>query len=171
MSKSKSKTSRHHTPNNPPPNSKKATNSLKGNGTSADRRDWPLIIAAVLAILGLTYLYQRQNSQQPAPEGISITAEQAYQKYNEGVFLLDVRDFEEWSEIHIPNTTFILLDELGDRLTELPKNEEIVVVCRSGNRSQEGRDILQKNGFTQVSSMDGGVKDWQAAGYPTTTGP
>ena len=171
MSKSKSKASRRHAPNNPPPPSKKTSDSLKGNSTSSDRRDWPLIIAAVLVILGINYLYQRKNPQQPVPVGNSISVEQAYQKYNEGVFLLDVRDSEEWSEFHIPDTTLIPLGELEERLSELPKDEEIIVVCRSGNCSLEGRDILQKNGFTQVSSMEGGLKDWQAAGYPTTTGP
>jgi rhodanese-related sulfurtransferase len=45
-----------------------------------------------------------------------------------------------------------------------------VVVCRSGNRSAEGRDILLDNGFTQVTSMAGGMNEWAAGGYETATG-
>jgi rhodanese-related sulfurtransferase len=96
----------------------------------------------------------------------TITVEEAYQKYQAGTFVLDVRTQEEWDEFHAPNTTHIPLDDLESRLSELPQGEEIVVICRSGNRSQEGRDILLENGFTAVTSVEGGLKEWSAAGYP-----
>ena len=95
-----------------------------------------------------------------------ISVDEAYQKYQEGTFLLDVRTPEEWDEFHAPDTTLIPLDELEMRLDELPKGEEIVVVCRSGNRSQAGRDILLSNGFEQATSMAGGLNAWREAGYP-----
>ena len=104
------------------------------------------------------------DSASELPAEISI--EEAYQKYQEGTFLLDVRTPEEWDEFHAPNTTLIPLDELETRLGELPKGVEIVVVCRSGNRSQVGRDILLSNGFDQTTSMAGGLTAWRAAGYP-----
>jgi len=62
------------------------------------------------------------------------------------------------------------LDELPARLNELPKDQEIVVVCRSGNRSQQGRDILLNAGFN-ATSMAGGLKEWYAKGYPTEGQP
>lgn len=96
----------------------------------------------------------------------SITIEEAYEKYNQGVFFLDVRTPAEWDEYHAPNSTLIPLDQLESRLGELPQGEEIVVVCRSGNRSQVGRDILRQNGFDNSTSMDGGLSQWRAAGYP-----
>jgi rhodanese-related sulfurtransferase len=92
--------------------------------------------------------------------------DEAYQKYQDGVFLLDVRTQEEWDEYHAPDTTLIPLDQLEGRLDELPQDEEIVVVCRSGNRSQAGRDILRNNGFERSTSMSGGLNAWRAAGYP-----
>ena len=49
---------------------------------------------------------------------------------------------------------------------EVPRDREIVVVCRSGNRSQQGRDILLNAGYTQVTSMQGGLNEWRASGYP-----
>jgi rhodanese-related sulfurtransferase len=103
-----------------------------------------------------------------APAGMpdEISVDEAHQKYQDGVFLLDVRTQEEWDDYHAPNTTLIPLDELESRLDELPQNEEIVVVCRSGNRSQAGRDILRNNGFEQTTSMSGGLNAWRAAGYP-----
>lgn len=99
-----------------------------------------------------------------------INVDQAYEMYQNGAFVLDVRTQEEWDEYHAPNTTLIPLDELQSRLNELPKDQEVVVVCRSGNRSQQARDILINAGFN-ATSMAGGLKEWYASGYPTEGQP
>ncbi|HEU0292142.1 MAG TPA: rhodanese-like domain-containing protein [Anaerolineales bacterium] len=85
-------------------------------------------------------------------------------------FILDVRQPEEWNEAHIPESTLIPLDQLPNRINELPKDQGIVIVCRSGNRSAQGRDILLESGFTNVTSMAGGLNQWKTAGYPTVSG-
>jgi rhodanese-related sulfurtransferase len=103
------------------------------------------------------------------PPEISVT--DAVAKRNAGAFILDVRESEEWNEFHVPNSKLIPLGTLAARVTELPRDKEIVVVCRSGNRSQSGRDILLKAGFTSVTSMAGGLTQWKSAGHPTVTGP
>jgi rhodanese-related sulfurtransferase len=104
------------------------------------------------------------------PFGAEITVQKAYQQYQAGAYLLDVREQHEWDDYHIPNTNLIPLSQLKDRVDELPRDQEIVVVCRSGNRSQEGRDILLEAGFKDVTSMAGGVLEWRQAGYPTEAG-
>jgi len=83
-----------------------------------------------------------------------------------GAFVLDVRTVEEWNEFHAPNSTLIPLDQLASRLNEVPRDRQVVVVCRSGNRSQQGRDILLNAGFEQVTSMTGGLNEWRAGGFP-----
>lgn len=102
---------------------------------------------------------------------LEISTEEAFQLYENGTFFLDVRTQEEWDAFHAPNSTLIPLDQLSDRIGELPKDEFIVVVCRSGNRSASGRDILLKAGFSQVTSMAGGLTEWTSRGYPTTSTP
>lgn len=107
---------------------------------------------------------------QPMPE--EITIDQANEIYGEeGVFFLDVRTQEEWNDFHAPDSTLIPLDELPTRLNEVPQDKDIVVVCRSGNRSQQGRDILLQGGFRRVTSMAGGLNAWRDKGYPITSGP
>jgi rhodanese-related sulfurtransferase len=96
----------------------------------------------------------------------AISVEDAYTRYQSGAFVLDVRTVEEWNEFHAPNTTLIPLDQLASRLSEVPRDREIVVVCRSGNRSQQGRDILLNAGFENVTSMTGGLNEWRTLGYP-----
>lgn len=129
------------------------------------------LAALVVIVLGAIFVFTRGNSQSGIALPNEISVAQAHDKYAQGKFFLDVRQPEEWNEYHIPETTLIPLGELAARVNELPRDKEIVVVCRSGNRSQTGRDILKDAGFTQVTSMAGGVNQWQASGYPIVSGP
>jgi rhodanese-related sulfurtransferase len=108
-------------------------------------------------------------SDSPAAQSsrpLEISAADAYAKYPDGAFFLDVREPSEWDEFHIPGATLIPLGELPNRLGELPRDRPIIVVCNSGNRSWRGRDTLLDAGFTDVTSMTGGTTNWSNAGYP-----
>ena len=132
---------------------------------------WAFIIGgSVLLLVVLIFVFVRPDtsSSKSLPKEISVN--EAYQRYQTGTVLVDVREKEEWNEYHIPNTIHIPLGDLERRLKELPIDTPVVVVCRSGNRSQTGRDLLLDAGFTQVTSMAGGIKDWKSAGYPTSPG-
>jgi rhodanese-related sulfurtransferase len=96
----------------------------------------------------------------------TVSVREAYDLAQSGAFVLDVRTLEEWNEFHAPDSTLIPLDQLASRINEVPRDRQIVVVCRSGNRSQQGRDILLNAGFEQVTSMTGGLTDWRASGFP-----
>jgi rhodanese-related sulfurtransferase len=96
-----------------------------------------------------------------------INVEEAYQLVQEGAFLLDVRTPEEWDDFHAPQATLIPLDELESRADEVPSDQDILVICNSGNRSQVGRDILLNAGHPNATSVDGGMQAWRSAGYPT----
>lgn len=127
----------------------------------------PLVQIGIVAIVALiVYLLVATSSGAGGGLPSTISVDEAYAMYQDGAFVLDVRTVEEWNEYHAPNTTLIPLDELASRVNEVPRDRPIVVICRSGNRSDEGRDILLNAGFTQVTSMDGGLKDWRTRGYP-----
>ena len=83
-----------------------------------------------------------------------------------GAFVLDVREPDEWATGHIPGATLIPLGELSARLGEVPADRTIVVICRSGNRSAQGREILKAAGYAAVTSVSGGMTDWVATGLP-----
>jgi rhodanese-related sulfurtransferase len=135
------------------------------------------LIVALVVVMSIIVACAPSPSSNTSESSISaslpkeISVEQAKELYDSGAFVLDVRQPEEWDQVHIPGTTLIPLGELQNRLSEVPKDKEVVVVCRSGNRSQQGRDILLNGGFDQVTSMAGGVNQWSAAGYPTVSGP
>lgn len=130
---------------------------------------WAALLAvSALAVLGVWRLTATTAAANAALE-ISVT--EAAARRDAGAFILDVREPEEWEAGHIPDSTLIPLDQLAARVSELPADQPIVVVCRSGNRSQAGRDILLDAGFEQVTSMAGGLNEWQTLGLPTVTGP
>ena len=127
----------------------------------------PSVQIGILAVVALiVYLLVATSSGAGGGLASNISVDEAYAMYQDGAFVLDVREPSEWDEFHVPGTTLIPLGELASRLTEAPRDRPIVVVCRSGNRSQEGRDILLDAGFTNVTSMDGGLNAWRTAGYP-----
>ena len=99
-----------------------------------------------------------------------VSVDEALALRESGAFVLDVRQPEEWAAGHIPNATLIPLGDLPARVAEVPKDRQVVVVCRSGNRSATGRDVLLGAGYPSVTSMAGGMNDWTAAGYPTESG-
>ncbi len=137
------------------------------------RRNSPLIgglLAPLLLGIPAIWLGSR-NAAAPNSFPREISVQEAAAKRAAGAFILDVRQPDEWSQYHIEGATLIPLGELPSRVNELPRDQQIVVVCHSGNRSAKGRDILLNAGFTQVTSMAGGLIQWQAAGYPTVNGP
>ena len=81
---------------------------------------------------------------------------------NSDSLLLDVRDKDENKESCIPNALNIPLDELRGRLSELPKDKDIVVQCFSGHRSYFAYRMLFLHGF-KVRNLTGGIRSWQAA--------
>jgi len=177
MSNSKSKPTAGKPASSPSGTPKKPASSQKTpvKSTKPSANLW-LIVAAVVvvAVIAVIAFLLRGNSSDSTasaslPKEISVA--QAKEKYDSDAFVLDVRQPEEWDQVHIPGATLIPLGELQSRLSEVPKDKEVVVVCRSGNRSQEGRDILLNAGFENATSMAGGMNQWSAAGYPTVSGP
>ena len=83
--------------------------------------------------------------------------------------LVDVREDNEWAKGHIPNAVHMgrgIIER--DIETQYPdKNTELVLYCGGGFRSALSADNLQKMGYKNVSSMDGGWRGWNEAGLPT----
>ncbi len=74
--------------------------------------------------------------------------------------LLDVRSDEELALAALPGAIHIVLHELPNRHGELPRDKPIAVLCHHGMRSQSGALFLDKQGFADVMSVDGGIDAW-----------
>jgi len=86
--------------------------------------------------------------------------------------LVDVREESEFAKDHLPGAIHlgkgIIERDVEARVPDL--NAEIVLYCGGGFRSALAADNLQKMGYTNVISMDGGIRDWREKGYPLTKG-
>jgi len=86
--------------------------------------------------------------------------------------LVDVREESEWATDHLPGAL-----RLGKGVIERDVEQKVpdpatplVLYCGGGYRSALAADNLQKMGYTNVISMDGGIRGWREKGYPLTTG-
>ncbi len=86
--------------------------------------------------------------------------------------LVDVREESEYAKDHLPGAIHLGKGVIErDVEAKAPDTAtELVLYCGGGFRSALAADNLQKMGYTNVLSMDGGIRDWRAKGYPLTSG-
>jgi hydroxyacylglutathione hydrolase len=80
--------------------------------------------------------------------------------------VIDVRGAAEWNEGHLSNAEHRFLGDLAAQLRDIPRDAPIAVHCQGGTRSAIAASLLQAQGFTDVANLAGGIKAWQAAGFP-----
>lgn len=83
----------------------------------------------------------------------------------EDAVLLDVREDDEWAAGHAPGAVHIPLGDLPARLGEVPQDDDVYVICRSGGRSARAQAWLAQNGV-DVVNVEGGMGAWREAGRP-----
>jgi rhodanese-related sulfurtransferase len=100
-----------------------------------------------------------------------ITPEQAMARLQEDPkpMLLDVRQPEEFQAEHIAGARLIPLGDLPAKMSDLPRDREILVICASGSRSGVATRQLTTAGF-QVKNIRGGMSNWSRAGLPIQHG-
>jgi rhodanese-related sulfurtransferase len=86
----------------------------------------------------------------------------------DGLFVLDVREDDEWTAGHVEGSVHIPLMELGARLGDVPADTQTLVVCRSGNRSAHAAAFLLQQGIDAVN-LGGGLVAWASAGRGLVT--
>jgi len=121
------------------------------------------IILVILIIATALFLYARQFSQNKDITSISAEDVQKKIESKEDIVLLDVRTPQEFNGPlgHIEGAILIPVQNLADSIASLEKykDKEVIVYCRSGNRSQGGTQLMQENGFNAVNML-GGMKAW-----------
>lgn len=75
-------------------------------------------------------------------------------------FLLDVREPWEWDLCHLPQAVHMPMNRVPDRITELDPETDIVCICHHGMRSAQVGFFLERNGFTRVYNLAGGLHAW-----------
>ena len=94
------------------------------------------------------------------PSEISVVDLKGMHDAGRAFVLLDVRERDEWETARIVWAKHVPMGEMPERLTELPKNGNVVVMCHAGYRSDRVARYLRDNGFTSVANLTGGIDAW-----------
>lgn len=102
----------------------------------------------------------------------TIGTDDARRMIEQGVRVIDVRQPEEWRGGHIAEATLVPVDSIytfGKALKDLnlPEDEEVIFVCRSGQRSATACEIALVTGLKKVYNLANGMIGWVNRGYPT----
>lgn len=126
-----------------------------------------LVVLTILTACGATTTISNTTS---TSKEITVAQLKNMLDQNENFLLLDVRTSAEFlQDGRVAQSTLIPLQELEQRLNELPTDKPIVCICRSGNRSAAACDLLRSRGYEAIN-VAGGIRAWKAAGYPTVFG-
>ncbi|ANJ67467.1 hypothetical protein A9404_08780 [Halothiobacillus diazotrophicus] len=130
-------------------------------------RHWALSLVAIVLIVMLLGNEMTRGLQKFQ----NLTAaELARLIGREQVVLIDVREPDEFRGEHIKGAQHIPLGSLPTKLTDLEKHkaDQVLLYCRSGNRSSAAANMMVKAGFTNVGHLAGGIMAWKAENYPVT---
>lgn len=90
-------------------------------------------------------------------------------RHAEGVRVIDVREPAEYVQGHVPGATLTPMSRIWMFYSQLPRDEDVYVICESGNRSRSMVDVLAANGVRAIS-VEGGTSAWRASGRPVVAG-
>jgi rhodanese-related sulfurtransferase len=90
-------------------------------------------------------------------------------RLKEGALLVDVRERDEVAALayDVPNIINIPLSEFEERYNEVPKDKDVIMVCKGGGRSLRAAGFLINRGYTNVMNMQHGIIRWVEKGFPT----
>ncbi len=80
--------------------------------------------------------------------------------------IIDVREAWEFQQGHARGARNIPLSQLGKRLSEMPDDRDILLICRSGNRSLQAAKFLQQQDVERVMNVSGGMLSWEMHRLP-----
>jgi rhodanese-related sulfurtransferase len=110
-----------------------------------------------------------ESAPSPGEKPSTITAEALQARLQSSApkpLVIDVREPSEFEEGHIADAQLKPLGTIPGGIGDVPKEQEIVLVCRSGRRSAQAQKLLEERGYTNLLNMEGGMIAWAKAGLP-----
>ncbi|MEB2271702.1 sulfurtransferase TusA family protein [Bacillus safensis] len=105
----------------------------------------------------------QEEEGEPMISEISLNAFQQKVKEDQSLFILDVRELDEYEAGHIPGAVHIPLGEVEHRAEELTRESVIYLICHSGRRSELAAQKLKEKGFQQLINVVPGMNSWTGA--------
>ena len=128
-----------------------------------------IVVFAVIGLAVAAFYFMQMGSGNSGYGNVDVGEARDLIGEKAGLVILDVRTVSEFESGHLDGAINIPVDELSGRLSELNPDDELLVYCRTGNRSTTAVGILRENGYDQIYHMDGGIVAWNSAGFPTVS--
>lgn len=135
------------------------------------QENWVTI--GVIVVLGVVLFKNIVLAKLIGVESIDAQTLHGKQQNSDSLVIVDVRTAAEFAAIRIPHSVHVPLTEIQRRLTELLQKHaenELAVICQSGNRSLMGSLVLKKAGFKTIYNVQGGLMAWKNQGLPVEQG-
>jgi len=128
---------------------------------------------SIMVWLMMPFLASACGVGEQTPDGYeNAPVQHAFQHWRQGVsssipfMFLDVRTPKEYAEGHIKGAVLIPVQELEQRMAEVPKDKQVYVYCHSGVRSSRAASMLAQHGYTNIENVVGGIEAWKKSYYP-----
>lgn len=99
-----------------------------------------------------------------------IDPAEASRRVSAGALLVDVREADEFAQARIPGAKLVPLSAFAERILELPRDREVVLMCAMGVRSWNAAAFAAQRGY-RVFNLAGGIQAWHQQGLPVELGP
>ncbi len=128
-----------------------------------------MIVVFAVMVLAVAGYYMQMGSGNSGYVNVDVGEARDLIAEKAELVILDVRTVSEYESGHLEGSINIPVEVLSGRLSELNPDDELLVYCRTGNRSTTAVGILRDNGYDRVYHMDGGITAWMSAGFPTVS--
>ncbi len=128
-----------------------------------------IIVFVVLALAAGAYFIMQMDSGKSDYGNVDVGEARDLIAEKAGLVILDVRTVSEFESGHLEGAINIPVEVLSSHLSGLNQNDELLVYCRTGNRSTTAVGILRESGYDRIYHMDRGIVAWNSAGFPTVS--
>ena len=128
-----------------------------------------IVVFSVIVLAAAAYYFMQTGSGDSSYGNVDVGEARDLIGERGDLVILDVRTVSEYESGHLEGAINIPVEALSGRLSELNPDDELLVYCRTGNRSTTAVGILRENGYDQIYHMDGGIAAWNSAGFPTVS--
>ena len=128
-----------------------------------------IIVFVVLALAAGAYFIMQMDSGNSDYGNVDVGEARDLIAEKAGLVILDVRTVSEFESGHLEGAINIPVEVLSSHLSGLNQNDELLVYCRTGNRSTTAVGILRESGYDRVYHIDRGIVAWNSAGFPTVS--
>ncbi len=107
--------------------------------------------------------------QAAVAQGAAVTLEQARAEHEGGrALLVDIREPDEHATGVAPGARLLPMRQLGRRISELPRDRPVLLICNTQNRSRATYETLRERGYTTLRYVSGGMSEWVRRGWKVT---